>query len=300
VGIYDRDYYRQGGSGLRLRVPRTAVTAIILVNAAVFFAELVDPADVVLTFGCHVNTSVRHDDTLSRPWMWWQLLTCGFVHDPASMGHILGNMLMLFFLGRDVEEWFGTREFIRLYLMALVTASLVWALCARIFDPGSQGLCFGASGAITAVVVLYALLFPRRTLLFMFVLPLPAWLVGAMLVGYDVYGAMNRHVLGLVQPDQQVAYTAHLGGAAFGLAYYYFRWNFGNVFKPVAAWVKSIGRPPLKVFKPDDEPAPQVTDDEVDRILTKIYREGEQSLTSKERRVMEKASREARRRRGLD
>ncbi len=154
-----------------------------------------------------------------------------------------------------------------------------------------RDVMFGASGAIAGVVVFYALLFPRRTLLVMFVLPLPAWLVGALAIGYDIYGATGR-------ADQHVAYAAHLGGAAFALAYFNFHWNLGNIVKPAVAWIKTRSRPPLKVFKPDDGPAEPVTDDEVDRILTKIHREGEHSLTAKERRVMEKASREYRQRRG--
>ena len=286
MGIYDRDYYRQGGSGFRLRAPRTAVVSIILINVAVLVAEQFDPYLVVTTLGCHVKI----DDTLTHPWMWWQLLTCGFVHAPKDVGHIVWNMLTLFFLGRDVEEWYGTREFVRIYLVAIVVASLTWSVCTKVFDPSEPGLMFGASGAVATVVVLYALLFPRRTLLVMFVLPLPAWLVGALMIGIDVYGAMHR--------DQPVAYTAHLGGAAFALAYFNFHWNFGNLVRPIAAWVKNRSRPPLKVFKPDDGPSEPVTDDEVDRILTKIHRQGEQSLTPKERRVMEKASREYRRRRG--
>ena len=97
--------------------------------------------------------------------------------------------------------------------------------------------------------------------------------------------------------DQHVAYTCHLGGAAFALAYHNFRWNLGRVAGPIVAWVKGHGRPPLKVFKPEDDRNGPVADDEVDRILTKIHREGEQSLTPKERRFMEKASREYQRRR---
>ena len=218
---------------------------------------------------------------------------------PTDVSHILGNMLTLFFLGRDVEEWYGTREFVRVYLVALVVASLTWALTAMIVDPQSGGSMIGASGAVTAVVVLYALLFPRRTLLFMFVLPLPAWLVGAMMVGFDIYGAMSRHPLSfLPNADRNIAFAAHLGGAAFALAYYYLHWNLGRVFPPVVAWLKRQGRPSLKVFKPDDDRREPVGDDEVDRILTKIHREGEQSLTAKERRVMERASKEYRRRRG--
>ena len=202
-------------------------------------------------------------------------------------------MLALFLLGRDVEEWYGTREFVRVYLVAVLFASLAWAVCTKVFSPGKPGLMYGASGAVTAVVVLYALLFPRRTLFVMFVLPLPAWLVGALAIGIDILGTMGHG-------DPRVAYFCHLGGAAFALAYFNFHWNLGNIIKPAVAWIKNRSRPPLKVFKPDDGAAEPVTDDEVDRILTKIHREGEHSLTSKERRVMEKASREYRRRRGAD
>jgi membrane associated rhomboid family serine protease len=301
VGIYDRDYYRQGGSGIQLRMPRTAVTAIILINVAVYVAEMVDAEAVVPALACHADASHRQDDTLSRPWMWWQLVTYGFAHAPGDVAHILGNMLTLFFLGRDVEEWYGTREFVRIYLVALVVASLTWALTARFADPQSGGSSIGASGAVSAVVVLYALLFPRRTLLFMMVLPLPAWLVGAMLIGFDVYGAMTRHLPAFMpNADRNIAFAAHLGGAAFALAYFHFRWNFGRVAAPIVAWIKGHSRPPLKVFKPADDRNEPVADEEVDRILTKIHREGEQSLTAKERRVMERASREYRRRRDGD
>ena len=139
------------------------------------------------------------------------------------MQHIVFNMLVLFFLGRDVEEWYGTREFIRLYLVTLVFASVVWAVATRLVDPHQPSILLGASGAISGVVVLYALNFPKRILLFMFVLPLPAWLVGALVIAYDIWGAMHR--------GDNVAYTAHLGGAAFALAYFNLHWNFGRLFR---------------------------------------------------------------------
>ena len=287
MGIYDRDYYRQGGSGFRLRAPRTAVVAIILINVAVLIVEQFDPYLIVTTLGCHVKIG----DTLAHPWMWWQLLTCGFVHAPKDVGHIIGNMLVLFLLGRDVEEWYGTREFVRIYLVAILFASLSWAICTKAFSPGEPGHMYGASGAVSAVVVLYALHFPRRTLLLFFVLPLPAWLVGALMIGFDVYGRnAPRPASRIHRPPGRRLRSR--------LAYFNFHWNLGNIVKPAVAWIKNRSRPPLKVFKPDDSPAEPVTEDEVDRILTKIHREGEHSLTAKERRVMEKASREYRQRRG--
>jgi membrane associated rhomboid family serine protease len=283
VGIYDRDYYRQGGSGFQLRAPRTAVVTIILINVAVFIAEL-----ATRETGFVQNALACHASSLAKPWMWWQFITYGFVHDPWNVQHIIFNMLGLFFLGRDVEEWYGTREFVRLYLAATAVGGIVWAAVTRSMYDSSPPMN-GASGAVSAVILLYALLFPRRTLLVMFVLPLPAWLVGALGIAIDILGTMGRG-------DPRVAYICHLGGAGFALTYFYLHWNLGNVVRPAVTWIKNRSRPPLKVFKPDDGPE-HVTEEEVDRILTKIHREGEKSLTAKERRVMEKASREARRRR---
>ena len=303
MGIYDRDYYRQGRSGFRLTAPRSAVGVIILLNVVVYLLETVTRdgphghSAVADLLSNHINSDTLRwpltwweHDTLSHPWMWWQLLTCGFVHDTVDITHILFNMLVLFFLGRDVEQWYGTREFIRLYLVTLVFSSLVWAVTNRLFDPHQSSVLFGASGAISGVVVLYALNFPKRIMLLMFVLPVPAWLMGAGLIAWDIYGAMGR-------ADQHIAYTAHLGGAALALAYFYLRWNFGQLFAGATAWLKGRSRPSLRVFKPENEPDPHVADQDVDRILEKIHREGENSLTRKERRILENASREYQRRR---
>jgi membrane associated rhomboid family serine protease len=295
VGIYDRDYYRQGRSGFRLTAPRSAVGAIILLNVAVYVLEIVSretgSGRLIDLLAIHVNVDHPQADTLWRPWMWWQFLTYGFVHDLAGgIQHIVINMMTLFFLGRDVEEWYGTREFVRLYLAMLVFASIVWAVTNRLVYPNQPSSLIGASGAIAGVVVLYALNFPKRILLFMFVLPLPAWLVGALAIALDIFGASGR-------ADQHVAYTAHLAGAAFALAYYNGHWNFGRFYQSAAVWLKGRSRPSLKVFKPEVDLDAPVSEDEVDRILVKIKREGENSLTRKERRILENASRAYQRRR---
>jgi membrane associated rhomboid family serine protease len=305
VGIYDRDYYRQGRSGFRLNAPRSAVMAIILLNVAVFVVEIVggeamgERSFVADFFSTHVNIDATQEgrpltwwehDTLPRPWLWWQFLTYGFIHDPLDIKHIVYNMLALFFLGRDVEAWYGTREFIRLYLTMLVFASVVFTVANLLFDPSQPSVSFGASGAIAGVIVLFALNFPKRILLFMFVLPVPAWFLGALMIGLDIWGAMGR-------TNEHIAYSAHLGGAAFGLAYFRYRWNLGQLTNSAAAWLKGRSRPSLKVFQPENETEGPVADEEVDRILAKIHREGENSLTRKERRILENASREYQRRR---
>ena len=153
MGISDRDYYRKESSGLRLQAPRSAVGAIILLNVAVFVLEIFSGeasgrSTVVDFLSTHVGPQA---DTLWRPWMWWQFLTYGFVHDPSNMQHIVFNMLALFFLGRDVEKQYGTREFIRLYLVMLVFASVVWAVTNRLFDPNQPSSLIGASGQLPAL-----------------------------------------------------------------------------------------------------------------------------------------------------
>jgi len=69
------------------------------------------------------------------------------------------------------------------------------------------------------------------------------------------------------------------------------------MLQSASSWLKGRSRPTLKVFKPEKESDGLVADDEVDHILEKIHRNGENSLTRKERRILENASREYQRRR---
>ena len=49
----------------------------------------------------------------------------------------------------------------------------------------------GASGGIAAVVILFALNFPYRTILFMFIIPMPMWVFALIIVLMDAMGAVN-------------------------------------------------------------------------------------------------------------
>lgn len=293
MGIYDRDYYRPARptpvySSFR---PRSVVIALIVVNVAVWLADAFSPATLVdprtgraLAHWLSDHLAV-HVYTLTEPWLWWQYLTYGFTHSPVMFGHIFGNMLVLFFLGRDVEERYGSKEFLRLYLTMIVFAAVVWNVANKLAGDSDLVSAYGASGAIAGVVVLYALNFPHRTLLLFFVIPMPAWLLGALVVLYDIYGA--------VVGGDQVAYSMHLAGAAFAFIYFQKQWNLTRLTEGRFSWLRSPfrGKPRLKVHKPEEEVESDMTK-EVDRLLEKISSEGEASLTAKERRILETASRE--------
>ena len=281
MGLSDREYYREEQPrGFDLSGPRTMVTNLILINVGIFLVDalLLQP-DHWLSAGMGMKIG-----SLTEPWNWWQLLTSGFAHDPTTIMHVGGNMLLLFFLGRDVEQRYGRMEFLRIYLVMIVLSAFVWALCGKFFmDYGPQHLCYGASGAVSGILVLFAMNFPRRTILFMFFIPMPAWVFGAIIIGMDVVNSFDS--------TSQTAHSAHLAGAAFAFAYYKGRWNLGRMLPGKLRWpTKAMTRKPkLRVHAPDD--VYNNLDGEADRVLDKVHRYGEESLTPQERTTLEAYSR---------
>ena len=284
MGIYDRDYYQREPAGVYLRVP-SVVTILIALNVTLWLINSLLSPQGMPGFGVLGEWLAASSRTLPRPWFWWQFLTYGFVH-AQELQHVLFNMLGLFFFGREIERLYGPKEFLRIYLAAIVAGGVAWGLIAWL--TGVHGVLGGASGAVTAVVILFALNYPRQMVLFMFFIPMPAWVLGLILVGLDLYGAV-------VTPQTNVAYVVHLTGAAFALAYFRLHWNFGNLGWSSLVPSRWRARPKLQVHDPY---ATQTRlNEEVDRILEKISREGEESLTRKERRTLEDASRQYQKRR---
>jgi len=293
MGIYDRDYYRPERQGLQLRWPQSMVGLLILANVVLW---LLDWVSTQHAFGGLLGGRSLHDllgaygYSLRNPLYSWQLLTYGFMHS-IRPEHIVFNMLGLWFLGRDVEGVYGKREFLRLYLALIVFGGIIWSGWNLLRGAGDAGPLIGASGAIAGIVVLYALNFPRRTVLFFFVLPMPAWFLGVFLVAMDLLGALGG--------GTPIAYSVHLAGAALAFLYFRFHWNFGTLASG-QWWARRLrSQPALRVHYPqDDEPAQEVDlSQEVDRILEKIHRLGESSLTRQERRTLETASRQYQKRR---
>lgn len=297
MGIYDREYYRDEPGGFHLRKPGTIIGWIILINVIVYLADGFMAAEklhtlegVAVSVPSHpVNDALAlHASDLARPWLWWRLLTYGFAHDSyPAIGHILFNMLGLFFLGPPIEQRYGKREFLRLYLALIVFSGLVWASVALLRGVPPQVGVVGASGAVVGVVLLFALNYPRQTVYLYMLFPVPAWVIGVVIVLADLYGALNP------ARGMHIAVEAHLAGAALAILYWRLGWNFTRLTDKLALGKLFERRPRLKVHRPNDAPGDQdaAAGDEIDRILEKIHREGEASLTRKERRALQDASR---------
>ncbi len=146
---------------------------------------------------------------IARRHQYDRLLTHGFIH--ADFQHLLFNMITLYFFGRLVEQWFvpyiGRVGFVLFYLSAIVVAILPTYL-RHVGDARYRSL--GASGAVSAVLFTFILVQPW-SLIFVFFLPVPAIVYGALYVGYSVW--MEKH------GQDNVNHSAHLWGAAYGIAF---------------------------------------------------------------------------------
>ena len=133
------------------------------------------------------------------------------------------------------------------------------------------------------VLLVYALSFPFRRLLIWGILPMPAWALAGLYVLMNVLGAAGK------TGASNVAYTAHLAGAASGLLFYRTGWHLGRLVPGNMSLKKFKPKPRLRVHDPGHEE--EAMGDQVDEILRKIKQHGQDSLTRKERRILEEASR---------
>ncbi len=288
MGYQDRGYYAERRSPF---APEwTGVNAIIVFTVGVWLADFIFAgnlfAGLIPRFSLN-DIFCLPEDLPRQPWRFWSLLTYGFLHDPTSPWHLIYNMLTLWFFGRVLEAHLGRAEFLRFYAASIVFAGLIWVVGERFSHPGSVGgPLIGASGGVMAVLATFIWYFPRQTVMIYGVFPVPAWALGLLYLASDI-GGMGDH-------RSNVAHLAHLGGAAFGVLYAWRGWSLEDVFEAPRRW---FTRPPrMRVFHPDGEHAPRPGDDpqldaEVDRILEKISRGGESSLTAAERETLTRASR---------
>ena len=137
---------------------------------------------------------------------YYRVLTAGFLH--ADFGHLLFNMLTLFFFGPVLEDRraLGKRDFLMVYFGSLLVGNLA-AIFFNLNDPYYAAV--GASGAISGVMLGVSLFAPFMIILIFGIIPLPAILYAILFVGISAF-AMGTHLGG-------IAHEAHLGGAIAGL-----------------------------------------------------------------------------------
>jgi rhomboid family protein len=197
-------FFQKGG--ITLGSPDSHQFQCNLVDYGVIPYEVTHPGDQVIDRSCPLPTAPT----------WVTLFTSMFMH--GGLLHLGGNMLFLWIFGNNVEDSMGPVKFIVFYLLAGLAA-----IAAQVvIDTTSTTPTIGASGAVAGVLGGYLLLFPQARVVtvvfiifFFTILELPAllflgiWILQQALFGYlDLTGTS----------EGGVAYFAHIGGFAFGLA----------------------------------------------------------------------------------
>ena len=219
-------YYRHGpsrpsGPGIAFGVPPVTayVKLIIIVCAVVWFLQFVllqTRIDLAGFLGVV-------PDRVITGWI-WQPLTYMFLHSPLGPFHLLFNMLMLWMFGSELERHWGSRSFVRYYLICGVGAGIA-AVLFGLFVPGMSGIpTVGASGAIFALFIAYGMVFSERTILFLLIFPMKARTMAIVMFAMTFVYTWS-------QPYGGVSHIAHLGGAVVGFLYLKRAWRVGNLYR---------------------------------------------------------------------
>jgi membrane associated rhomboid family serine protease len=193
----------------------------IALNVIVFFWEVnMPPGDLeafIFTYGSIPAETVRGEDLFT-------LFTSMFLH--GGWMHLIGNMLFLWVFGDNIEAVIGNLRFLFFYLVGGLAAH-----AAHIYFNWNSGIpTVGASGAISAVMGAYLVMFPAsriKMLFFLFTFRVPAFLF----LGFWIWQQWASGTASLSVPTAEtetVAWWAHIGGFVFGvIAGLYYRTRFG-------------------------------------------------------------------------
>jgi membrane associated rhomboid family serine protease len=228
----------------------------------------------------------------------WQLLTYQFMH--GGWLHLLLNCWAIYVFGREVESTLGRNSFLTLYFSSGVIGGLFQALAGVLFDGRFAAPVVGASAGAFGLVAAFATLYPERPLMLLLFFVIPLNMRAKFLL---LFSAIIT-VFGLILPMDNIAHAAHLGGMLTGIGFvryvlhWNWRWHWPRLRQPrsqparplVHAQRQTSGVWGQKQRGADEDlPPDEFLSKAVDPILDKISAHGIQSLTDRERRILETA-----------
>ena len=211
--------------------------AFIVLNVLAFLYQLTDPNILICDFGSIPNDIANGQGYIT-------LITSTFMH--GGWMHLIGNMLFLWVFGDNIEATVGNFSFAGFYILGALAASGLHIFlssgtgtelidCCNLCSgcPKGANLCpgsipsVGASGAISAVLGAYLVMFPKskiKTLVFYFFTEIPAFLFLGIWIGQQLFFGF-----GSLGPEAAAsggtAWWAHIGGFAFGVIAGFFARN---------------------------------------------------------------------------
>lgn len=306
MGIYERDYIRrapqrpgmpkQGGSVFGAMRLWSVTTWLLVINIAVFlidnlilrvfhigylrqFGRELVPIGVLEQWG-HFSA-----DLAITKLQVWRFITFQFLHGHPM--HIIGNMLMLFFFGRLVERYLGSRRFLAFYLLCGIAGPIAYLVlwATGFLSTTSITMLVGASAGVFGVLIAAARIAPRAMVLVMGIIPVQLKTLAWFLLGLAIYTVLFFGPQALHNAGGE---AAHIGGALLGLLLIG-RPHLLNFADRLENPLKGKSQPGGRSKRSEAAKREQAI--AVDRILAKIKREGMGSLTENEKKQLKEASR---------
>jgi membrane associated rhomboid family serine protease len=201
----------------------------------------------------------------------WQFVTATLLY--GNPWHFLGNLLVLYVLGRDIESILGQRHFLYLFLSGAIGGEL-----GHLFLMPPETLLYAASGGTAAVLIAYATILPELDLIAWRV-----WRFSFCVKAKQVAQVMLllSLIMLLIDRNGAVIHSAIPGGLAAG-------WLYANLLGfGHASWLRRLWRRRQEADERVQRMTPaEFIENEIDPLLEKISRSGMQSLTRAERRLL--------------
>ena len=187
---------------------------LIVINVVVFFLSSVNKD--IIVYGSLVPALVLQKH------YYWQFISYMFIH--GSITHLLFNMLGLFFFGSQVEKRIGSYEFLLFYLLTGFLAGL-FSYAVYIWSGRYIVFLMGASGAIFAVLLAFAVFFPFARIFVFGILPVQAPILVVIYTAIEVFSQFSG-------ANSGVAHLTHLAGFGFAFLYILIRMQIN----PIDVW----------------------------------------------------------------
>jgi len=170
--------------------------ALLLINVGAFCVDQVTGAWFTRLFALW---------PLGEGFLPWQVASYAFLH--GSFNHLFFNMLGLWMFGSEIERLWGPKRFMQFYAASVLAAAAAQLLVASL--TGSPNPTVGASGGLFGLLLAFGMMFPHRTILLFFVIPVPARILVTLYGIFELYQ-------GVAGSQAGVAHFAHLGGMLGG------------------------------------------------------------------------------------
>lgn len=287
--LSDRDYMRDEDQGWLASLSRWPVALwLVVVNVCFFALQQLVPLE--RGFALRPAQLLRGEV--------WELLSFQFLH--GGLFHLIVNCAMLYIFGRQVEQAIGRKRFLLVYFLSGVGGGALQVAYTVALLPKQFWMIpvVGASAGVFGLVATFAMLYRNMPLTMLVAFILPVTMKAKYLLLIEAVIAL----LGMLRPGDNVAHAAHMGGMIVGVLYvfYYQRQQRQSSLGSIPTRLRvleaaEVGQRRQAAGGAEGRPKPPtITTEEflareVDPILEKISAHGIQSLTERERRILDLA-----------